>query len=82
MANYGQDIVYDSHGVLMAERFGNDEGHTVVIDSNVMELRRDWQNWLNETDILANVGVVFITSGSFSTQAGLVLVQEDVFGQL
>jgi len=80
--SYGHDTAYDSDGVVMAVRTGNNEAHLIQIDATTMESRRSWQNWLNETAFLENIGVVSITDSPFSTLNDPILIEADVFNQL
>jgi len=78
--SYGQDTVYYTNGSVMAKRMGNDESHLIEIDASAMETQIDWQNWLNTTDYLENVGEVSICSCPFNTDNDEELIKANVFG--
>lgn len=78
--SYGDDTVYYSDGDVMAKRRGNNESHLIRIDASAMEEQIDWQNWLNTTDYLENIGEVSICDCPFNTDNDETLIKENVFG--
>jgi len=78
--SYGNDTAYYSNGNVMAKRRGNDESHLISIDASAMETQIDWQNWLNETAYLENIGEVSICDCPFNTDNDEKLIKENVFG--